>query len=469
MDLNKERVLLTVLPPWDCEKPPLGAACLATYLKSIGVSVEVLDMNIELYHKSPQGIRNSWNGLAVSSWLENEFAVEYNKEFQNYIDRILSYGCKVLGFSINTSMSIYFLRELILQIKKKETDKIIVVGGPGCFFSHDRQVLRGAGVDFFVVGQGEFALEWLLRRLEAKDYFKNDEKCRLTKEQNEYSCVEAAQEYSLDTLPLPNFEEFNLSLYARPVLPLRWSRGCIRNCVFCLDRVFSGTYIPGSVPRVISGMKFYVEKYGIKDFRFIDNLINGNLLRLAELCGHIIEEDLPVSWEGQIAVRSDMDKSFFVKLKKAKCRRLELGVESFSDKVLLAMNKGFRVKDATQNIIDAKAAGLNVSIFIIVGFPGEEEADFEVTIESLKRYCEYIDEIGNLTLCSIPFGTDMYINPGKYNIASQCRQGLKEFWLKWSTNDNSNNFEVRLKRYQRLKSVLKELKISYKDNLEPVI
>lgn len=190
---------------------------------------------------------------------------------------------------------------------------------------------------------------------------------------------------------------------------------------------------------------------------------------LAELCNSIIKEELPVNWEGQIVVRPDMDKSFFAKLKTAKCKKLELGIESFSDKVLSAMNKGFKVKEAIQNIIDAKAAGLDVSVFIIIGFPGEEEADFKETIENIERYHEYIDEIGNLTLCSIPFGTDMYINPDKYNIASQCRQELKEFWLKWSTKDNSNNFEVRLNRLQKLRGVLDSLGIAYNDNLKAVI
>lgn len=67
-----------------------------------------------------------------------------------------------------------------------------------------------------------------------------------------------------------------------------------------------------------------------------------------------------------------MDKSIFKKLKASGCGRLDLGIECFSDKVLRAMNKGFLARDAIQNIIDAKSAGLMVSIFII-GFPGRRK------------------------------------------------------------------------------------------------
>lgn len=462
-------ILLTVVPPWDCEKPPLGAASLATYLKSRGISVEVMDMNVEVYHKAPQDIRNNWNSHGISFWLENEFITKYAQDFRNYVFRIMSYDCEILGFSVNTSTSLYFLKELISQIKKRGPDKMIVVGGAGCFFSQDRDVFSEHSVDFFVIGKGEFALEWLMGKLESGDSIETDEKCRVTKEQNGALIIEWLQSYSLDKLPFPTFEEFDFSLYTRKVLPVRWSQGCIRACAFCLDRIFSGAYNSGSVSRAISGINFYIEKYGIKEFRFIDNLINGALPQLSELCDCIIKEDLPMCWEGQLVVRADMDKPFFVKLKMAKCCRLELGVESFSDKVLSVMKKGFRAGDAIKNIIDAKSAGLNVAIFIIVGFPGEEEADFEETIETIKKCRKYIDEIGNLTLCSIPFGTDMYVNPEKYNIAVQERKDLKDFWLKWSTKDDSNNFQIRLNRLQKLKGVLDNLKITYKDNTKLVI
>jgi len=462
-------ILLINVPPWDIEKPPLGAACLATHLKSIGTPVEVMDINIEIYHKAPENIKRNWVDIETSVWLEKEFASKGNNDFQNYTDRILSYGYKTIGFSINTTMSIGFLKRLIFKIRMAEPDKIIVAGGPACFFLRTAGDFRSDFANYFVIGKGESALEWLLTKLAGAEPFESDKKCRVNKEENGSLLIEEVKESPADTLPLPTFEEFNLNLYTRAVLPVRWSQGCIRNCAFCLDKIISGYYKPGSAERVAAGIKFYVARYGIKEFHFIDNLINGNLQLLIELCDYIIKEDLPITWNGQIAVRADMDKTIFVKLKMAKCKWLNFGVESFSDKVLSAMNKGFKAEHAIQNIVDAKAAGLNVAIFLIVGFPGEEEADFEETVENIKRYHEYIDSVANLNLCSVAFGSDMYNNLEKFNIVAQEEKLSPEFWLKWHTKDNKNNFEIRLKRLLKLRNILEELNIPFKDNYELIV
>lgn len=465
---EKTDILLTIVPPWDYEKPSLGASCLVTYLKSIGVNVEVADLNIKLYLNSPECARKNWSNQASFFWQQDELADEYSKHMDNFVEEVSSRDCKVLGFSVNTINSVYFLKELILRIRKKEPDKVIIVGGPGCFNSHERKIFGDELVNFFVIGRGELAVEGLLAKIGVIDSPAADQKCRIFRDQNGYLCVEGTQKFSLDAMPLSTFEEFNLSLYTQPLLPLLWSTGCIRRCVFCLDRVFSGTYSSKSVSRVIREIKFYIQKYGIRRFRFVDNLINGNLHSLDEFCCQIVKEDIPIEWYGQIAVRGDMDKSIFKKLKASGCGRLDLGIECFSDKVLRVMNKGFLAKDAIQNIIDAKSAGLMVSIFIIIGFPGEEEKDFDETVENIKRYGKYLDEIGNLTLCCIPFGTDLHNNPHKYNIAVEGSRVMKDFWLKWHTNDNSNNFEIRVERLKKLTKMLYELQIPFKDNLKLV-
>lgn len=467
--VNQESdILLTIVPPWDYEKPPLGAACLVTYLKSIGVNIEVMDLNIELYLNSPDSARKNWSNQASFFWQWEDLAEKYGQHMDDFVKRIISYNSKVLGFSVNTVNSIYFLKDMILRIKKEDPDKIIIVGGPGCFNLHERRIFGDDLVNFFVIGKGELALEGLLGKIGVIDSLTVDQKCRIFRDQNGYLCVEGAQKFSLDIMPLSTFEEFNLSLYTQSLLPLLWSMGCIRKCAFCLDRVFSGTYSFKSVSKIIREIKFYTEQYGIKRFRFVDNLINGNLQSVNEFCCQIVKEDISIEWDGQIVVRGDMNKLFFRKLKASGCDRLDLGVESFSDKVLRAMNKGFLAKDAVQNIIDAKSAGLKVSIFIIIGFPGEEEADFNETVENIKRYRKYFDEVGNLTLCCIPFGTDLHNNPYKYNIAVKGSRVLKDFWLKWHTKDNSNNFEIRVERLKKLIKVLYELDIPFKDNLKLV-
>jgi tRNA-2-methylthio-N6-dimethylallyladenosine synthase len=64
------------------------------------------------------------------------------------------------------------------------------------------------------------------------------------------------------------------------------------------------------------------------------------------------------------------------------CRHLHLPLQSGSDRVLAAMHRGYTAKRYLEKLAAARAAvdDLAVSTDIIVGFPGETEADFEATL-----------------------------------------------------------------------------------------
>ncbi|HLH46944.1 MAG TPA: MiaB/RimO family radical SAM methylthiotransferase, partial [Acidimicrobiales bacterium] len=67
----------------------------------------------------------------------------------------------------------------------------------------------------------------------------------------------------------------------------------------------------------------------------------------------------------------------------AVCEHLHLPLQSGSDRVLAAMHRGYRAERYLERLAAARAAipDLAVTTDIIVGFPGETEADFERTLE----------------------------------------------------------------------------------------
>jgi tRNA-2-methylthio-N6-dimethylallyladenosine synthase len=67
----------------------------------------------------------------------------------------------------------------------------------------------------------------------------------------------------------------------------------------------------------------------------------------------------------------------------AVCEHLHLPLQSGSDRVLAAMHRGYTAERYLQRLAAARAAvdDLAVTTDIIVGFPGETEADFERTLE----------------------------------------------------------------------------------------
>ncbi len=65
------------------------------------------------------------------------------------------------------------------------------------------------------------------------------------------------------------------------------------------------------------------------------------------------------------------------------CEHLHLPLQSGSDRVLAAMHRGYTAKRYLEKLAAARAAvpDLAVSTDIIVGFPGETDADFDATLE----------------------------------------------------------------------------------------
>ena len=66
------------------------------------------------------------------------------------------------------------------------------------------------------------------------------------------------------------------------------------------------------------------------------------------------------------------------------------GVESASQRVLNLMRKGTRIKEAEKVLQDARHAGLMNLIFIMFGFPTETEAEFNETLNFLRKNQDYI-------------------------------------------------------------------------------
>ena len=69
------------------------------------------------------------------------------------------------------------------------------------------------------------------------------------------------------------------------------------------------------------------------------------------------------------------------------CEHLHLPVQSGSDRILKAMNRGYTRKEYLQKVTELRRVcpEISLSTDIIVGFPGETEADFQDTIELVKE------------------------------------------------------------------------------------
>jgi hypothetical protein len=115
--------------------------------------------------------------------------------------------------------------------------------------------------------------------------------------------------------------------------------------------------------------------------------------------------------------RADHLKSEDYKLlKEAGFTTIQTGVESFSSSYLKKMNKGTRVIDNIAALKFCKENDIVNRYNLIVGYPNEEQIDFEETKKTIKIFKQYL-EPPKICYLRVVFGSPIHCNPNQYNIS----------------------------------------------------
>ncbi len=183
-----------------------------------------------------------------------------------------------------------------------------------------------------------------------------------------------------------NIKRYNYGITLFPIVTLLTSRGCPFKCSFCL---WPQTITKGRVrtrsPENIAEEFLYIRKEmkNIKEVFIEDDTFNYDKKRVIEICKALIKIRNRIKWSCN--VRADLDFEEMNIMKKAGCRLLVVGFESWSQKVLDAVNKKMDLRQYHTFMKNAKKCKLLVHGCFILGLPGERTEDIKKTIDfSLK-------------------------------------------------------------------------------------
>lgn len=457
------QITLIQPPIWLTESPPYSIALLAAILKKRGHGVICVDLNIELYHYFKKFLEEyiwSIQNEKIDYWAEEEntskFIDKYDFLISDFVDKIINTKPQILGFTVH-KVSMFFSLEIAKRIKEKERDKIIIFGGPQCFRNCLGLSLleNHPWIDLLCFGEADNCLPDLLDRLEENNgrisfcngfgYKNIDGKI--------IDCGNAKLVENLDKLPFADFSEFYVERYTQKTLPISTSRGCINRCPFCNESVHWKKYRTRTSENIFAEITYQLNKYPyIEEFWFNDSLVNGNIENLSKLCDLIIKSAVNMRWSGQATIRNEMTKELLYKLKKSGCAKLNYGVENGSNKVLKLMRKGYTAETAERVIRDTHEAGIDTGVNIIVGFPGEEDTEFQETVQFLIRNISYIDCLVVSPLFVLPH-SKLDIDRERWNIEPADSLDIDHFW---QTKDKRNNFDERIKRANICKEIAQE-------------
>jgi radical SAM superfamily enzyme YgiQ (UPF0313 family) len=124
--------------------------------------------------------------------------------------------------------------------------------------------------------------------------------------------------------------------------------------------------------------------FGIRDFLFWTESFTLSPENSLETANEIIRRQLKVRWVCNSRV-DQVDLQMLKTFKQAGCWMIGYGLESGCQHILDLMNKKTSLHQAEQSFLWAKAAGLQITAHVILGYPGENEKDIQTTVKFVKK------------------------------------------------------------------------------------
>lgn len=273
-------------------------------------------------------------------------------------------------------------------IKNFSKDVPIVLGGVHPT-SAPQQTLEFEDVDIVVIGEGEETMRELADSLEKnKDIgevkgigYKEDNRIKFTEPRPLIK--------NLDDIPYPARDLFPMKWYTQRCTNLRglWlsatnqmsSRGCPFTCAYCASaQVWRRKLRTISAGKVVDEMELLLEKYKIEGIGFSDDTFAVNKKRTIKICEEIRNRKLDLVWT--VGLRVDtVDEEIIKELSKSGCVQISFGVESGSEKVLNALNKGTNPAQTVRAFKICKKYGIRRLATFMIGNPEETMEDIEKT------------------------------------------------------------------------------------------
>jgi len=344
---------LEVMKPY----PTLGILYISSHLKSHGFEVDIFD-------------------TTFSS----------KQSFQEYI---INKRPPIVGLYSNL-----MTRGNVLEMLRFCEDQgcLVVIGGPDSANYPEEYLLHGA--DAIVIGEGELTLTELIPHLVRhgpKDMDHIDGIVFREVDDRFVYTDPRPQIRDLDSQPFPDREAIDIHRYVdvwrehhgMGSVSLITARGCPYKCKWCSHAVFGYTHRRRSVENVADELELIQKTYNPDMVWYADDVFTINHRWLFAFEKELKRRNLRIPFE-TISREDRLDEKVVHTLAALGCTKLWLGAESGSQRIIDAMQRQIDVERTRQMAHLLHQYGIEVGMFIMLGYRQENIADIEETVEHLK-------------------------------------------------------------------------------------
>jgi radical SAM superfamily enzyme YgiQ (UPF0313 family) len=344
---------LAVMKPY----PPLGLLYISSHLKARGVATELFDTT---------------------------FA-----RFDDLEARLQSARPPVVGVYSNL-----MTRSRVLQVMAaaKQAGSLVVVGGPDPANYLDDYLSRGA--DVVAIGEGEQTLEELVPHLvehgprnmdsiQGIAYRGDDGEIVRTEPRPMITDLDAQPFPDRAAIDQPEYVNLWRRHHGKGSVSLITARGCPFTCTWCSHSVFGYSHRRRSPANVVNEVEQIVATYDPDLLWYADDVFTINHKWLFEYSAELERRGLHRPFE-TISREDRLNEEVVQTLARMGCYRLWIGAESGSQRVLDAMKRRTNAERVRAMVHLLQKYGIEVGMFIMLGYDGEERSDLEATVEHLK-------------------------------------------------------------------------------------
>ena len=331
-----------------------------------------------------------------------------NGNLHDFAQKIILEKPQVVSFSCyiwNVTQTLEICKEI-----KENLNCKIVLGGPEVAYRPQDILGKYDYIDFVLSGEGEWIFPLLLDNIDDNLNIVDG----LTYRKNKKIITNPEKEYT-DTPPSPYSDDFYENLKGR-IAYIETSRGCPYRCAFCLSgrcsklRFFDLEQVKKDIINLANS--------GTQTLKFVDRTFNANSKRANEILTFIkdnygtkIPENICFHFEIAGDILTEETLEILSEMPKGAVQ-LEIGMQSFNEDTLKAINRKTNTEKLIQNIKKLLQMGnMHIHIDLIAGLTGEDLESFKRSFNIGYSLKAHMLQMGFLKLL---YGADMRENPDDF-------------------------------------------------------
>ncbi len=363
----------------------------------------------------------------ASEYKEHILLGEYtiNQTKDEILKEIYRSGAEVVCFSCYI-WNISFVRELILDLKKKLPGTAILVGGPEVSFDPENFKKEMPQVTGVMVGEGEETFLELARYYIEKKGTLADIRGIAFRENGEIFHNGWRKVMDLSRVP---FAYEQTEDFANRIIYYESSRGCPFSCSYCLSSIDKKLRFR-NLELVKKELQFFLDKK-VPQVKFVDRTFNCKHDHAMEIWKYILEHDNGVT-NFHFEISADLLREEELELM-SRMRpgliQLEIGVQSTNPDTIRAIHRNMDLKKLEASVARVKSFGnIHQHLDLIAGLPCEDYESFRRSFEQVYRMKPDQLQLGFLKVLK---GSSMYHEAQKYEILYKEKEPYEVLSTAW--------------------------------------